>query len=62
VALVVFALFGPVVWSAVGLMGASSLIGGWTGATVVRRLDTGILRATIVVFAGAVAIALFIRG
>src|SRR5205085_8417204 len=31
VALVVFALFGPVVWSAVGMMGASSLVGGWLG-------------------------------
>ena len=50
VALVVFALFGPVVWSAVWLMGASSLAGGWIGATVVRRLDASILRATIVVF------------
>lgn len=62
VALVVFALFGPVVWSAVGMMGASSLAGGWIGATVVRRLDATILRATIVVFAAGVAVALFIRG
>ena len=62
VTLVVFGLFGPVVWSAVGIMGGSSLVGGWTGAKVVRRLDAGILRATIVVFAGAVAVALFVRG
>ncbi len=62
VTLVVFALFGPVVWSAVALMGGSSLVGGWTGATVARRLDTGLLRATIVAFAAVVAVALFVRG
>ena len=50
------------VWSAVGMMGASSLVGGWLGATVVRRLDASLLRGTIVVFAGVVAVALFVRG
>jgi uncharacterized protein len=62
VALVVFGLFGPVEWTAVGLMGGASLAGGWTGASVSRRLDAGALRTTIVVFALVVALVLLVRG
>jgi uncharacterized protein len=62
VALVVFAFFGPVEWSAVGFMAVASLAGGWTGASVARRLDSGVLRATIVAFALVVAAILFVRG
>ncbi len=62
VAVVVFAFFGPVEWTAVGIMAGSSLAGGWTGASVARRLDAGALRATIVVFALVVAAILFVRG
>jgi len=62
VGLVVFGLFGPVEWTAVGLMVGPSLVGGWFGAHLSRRLDAGALRATIVVFALVVAVILLVRG
>jgi uncharacterized membrane protein YfcA len=62
VVLVVFAFFGPVEWTAVALMSGASLAGGWTGASVARRLDARVLRTTIVVFAVVVAALLFVRG
>ncbi len=49
-----------VVWSAAGLLAVGSLAGGWTGATVGRRLPGPLLRAAIVVLAG-VAITLLVR-
>lgn len=58
VALVVFALFGPVAWSAVAVMAVASLAGGWSGASVARRLDPKVLRATVVVFAVMIAVKL----
>ncbi|MEA2825939.1 MAG: uncharacterized protein QOG43_378 [Actinomycetota bacterium] len=61
VAMVVFALFGPVAWGAVAVMSAASLLGGWTGAKVARRLDASALRAAVVVIAVAVAVVLLIR-
>ncbi len=41
-----------VVWSVAGLMAVGSLAGGWTGATVGRRLPGPLLRVAIVVLAG----------
>lgn len=58
VALVVFALFGPVVWSAVAVVAPAALVGGYLGAHVARRLPASALRAVIVVFGIAVGIAL----
>jgi uncharacterized membrane protein YfcA len=49
-----------VVWSAAGLLAVGSLAGGWTGATVGRRLPGPLLRAAIVVLAG-VAITILVR-
>jgi uncharacterized protein len=48
-----------VVWAAAGLMTAGSLAGGWTGATVGRRLPAPALRAGVVVL-GVVAIAILV--
>jgi uncharacterized membrane protein YfcA len=49
-----------VVWSVAGLMAVGSVIGGWAGATVGRRLPGPLLRTAIVVLAG-VAITLLVR-
>jgi uncharacterized membrane protein YfcA len=59
VALVAFSLFGPVDWIAVAVIAPSSLLGGYLGARVARRLDATVLRSVVVVFGVVVGIALF---
>ena len=58
VAAVSFALFGPVEWAAAGVMAAASLVGGHLGVGVARRLPERMLRAVVVAFGVAVAVAL----
>ena len=58
VALVVFAVFGPVVWSSVAVLAPATLLGGYLGAFAARRLAPQALRAVVVVFGVAVGIAL----
>lgn len=61
VAVVAFALFGPVVWSVAPVMAVASLVGGRVGGAVARSLKPQVLRTVIVVFGLAVAIRLFLR-
>lgn len=61
VALVAFALFGPVDWLAVAIVAPASLGGGYVGARMARRLSPEALRSTVVVFGVAVAVWLFVR-
>ena len=58
VALVAFAVFGPVLWSAVLVLAPAALLGGYLGAFAARRLAPKVLRAVVVVFGVAVGIAL----
>jgi len=60
VALVGFALFGPVAWSAVAVVGPASLAGGVLGSRLARRLSAAVLRRVVVVWGTAVAIRLLI--
>jgi uncharacterized membrane protein YfcA len=46
-------------WAAAGLVAAGSLLGGYTGASIGRRLPSGVLRGAIVVL-GVVAIAVLV--
>lgn len=62
VALVAFALFGPVNWASVLIMAVASLAGGIGGAHVAKRLNARVLRATVVTFGVAVAFWLLIKG
>lgn len=62
VALVVFAVFGPVHWIAVLVMSAASLAGGYLGGGIARRLPPAILRAGIVGFGVLASALLIIRG
>lgn len=57
----VFAVFGPVDWLAVAVVAPASLIGGYTGARLARRLPARVLRAVIVMFGVAVSVALLLR-
>jgi uncharacterized membrane protein YfcA len=47
VAAIVFALIGPVHWVAALALATGSLLGGWLGPAVVRRLPAGPLRVAI---------------
>lgn len=49
VALVAFAVLGPVDWSVVAVAAPTTLAGGWAGARVARRLPADALRWTVVV-------------
>ena len=58
VALVAFALLGPVDWRAVAVAAPAALVGGWLGARLARRLPATGLRWTVVVVGVAAAVAL----
>jgi uncharacterized membrane protein YfcA len=60
VSLVIFGLFGPVEWLAVAIAAPAALVGGYLGAHGARRVDDGVLRTGIVVFAVVVAIYLLV--
>jgi uncharacterized protein len=59
VALVAFALFGPVDWLLVAVCAPLCLLGGYLGARVARRMPVQALRLVIVVFGLSVGVALF---
>lgn len=61
VALIAFALFAPVDWGSVAVVAPASLLGGYLGAGVARRLGATALRWTVVTFGVIVAIWLTIR-
>lgn len=58
VSLVAFALFGPVDWVAVAVAAPASLLGGYLGARLARRLPATALRTIVVVFGVGVGVAL----
>lgn len=49
IALVAFALFGPVDWSAVPVMALASLAGGYAGSRAARRMPPALLRGLVIV-------------
>lgn len=55
-----FAAFGPVVWSAAGIMALASFVGGHTGVGIARRLPPALLRGVVVAFGVGVAIWLLV--
>ena len=61
VTVVLFGLFAPVDWFAVALLAPSTLVGGYLGILVARRMPDGVLRWSVVVLGVAVAIYLFLR-
>jgi uncharacterized protein len=50
VAVVAYALFGPVHWPAVAIMAVASLVGGFSGTRLARRLSPAVLRGVVVTF------------
>ena len=59
--LVVFGLFGPVAWGAVAVAAPATLVGGYLGARVARRVPDAVLRPAVIAFAVLVALALAVR-
>ena len=55
VSLVVFGLFGPVDWATVAVGAPLTLLGGYAGARLVRRVDERVLRVAVVGFGLVVA-------
>ena len=62
VSVIVFGLFGPVHWVYVAVAAPTTLVGGYFGASIARRLDERVLRACVVLFGLAAAIYLFVNG
>jgi uncharacterized membrane protein YfcA len=48
-------------WVAVGVLAPVTLLGGFLGARLARRLDDRVLRPAVVVFGVVVAVLLFLR-
>lgn len=59
VSLVVFGVFGPVEWGAVAVGAPMTLLGGFLGAKLVRRVDQAVVRSVVVVL-GLVAAAVLL--
>ncbi|RKN50949.1 sulfite exporter TauE/SafE family protein [Micromonospora endolithica] len=59
--LVVFALAGPVNWAAVAVVAPATLVGGYAGARLVRRLPPVILKTLIVAFGTVIGLYLLWR-
>ncbi len=62
VSAVAVAIFGPVSWLGVVLVGAGTMVGGRVGVHVARRLPDRVLRGLVIVLGVTVAIVLLIRG
>lgn len=60
IAMVVFAVAAPVVWSAALTMAAASLAGGYIGARTAARMPVPLFRAVVLVLGLAAAIGLFV--
>ncbi|GAB7047109.1 sulfite exporter TauE/SafE family protein [Catenuloplanes indicus] len=61
VTVLVYSIFGPVDWLAVAVVAPATVIGGYLGARVARRLPATVLRVVIVTFGTAVGLWLLIR-
>jgi uncharacterized membrane protein YfcA len=61
VSVTIFGLFGPVHWGYVAVAAPTTLLGGYAGAAIARRLDERVLRACVIVVGVGVSIYLFSR-
>jgi uncharacterized membrane protein YfcA len=61
VTVVIFAIFAPIHWSAALTLAPATIIGGYVGAKVARRLPARVLKITIVTFGTAIGLVLLYR-
>ncbi|MBM0238804.1 sulfite exporter TauE/SafE family protein [Micromonospora sp. ATA32] len=57
----IFSLFGPVNWAAVAVVAPATLVGGYAGARLARRLPPVVLKALIVAFGSVIGLYLLYR-
>jgi uncharacterized membrane protein YfcA len=61
VTVVIFAIFAPIHWGAALTLAPATIIGGYVGAKVARRLPARVLKTTIVTFGTAISLVLLYR-
>jgi hypothetical protein len=61
VAVVTFALFGPVEWAPAAVMAVGGIVGGYAGVGVARRLGRDALRIVVISYGMIVAAVLFVQ-
>jgi uncharacterized membrane protein YfcA len=61
VTVVIFAIFAPVHWGAALTLAPATIVGGYAGARVARRLPARVLKFTIVTFGTAIGLVLLYR-
>jgi uncharacterized membrane protein YfcA len=61
VTVVVFAIFAPIHWGAALTLAPATVVGGYAGARLARRLPARVLRAIIVTFGTAIGLVLLYR-
>ena len=59
-AAIVFIIGGQVLWSAAAVLAVSSLLGGWIGGRITRRMPASALRALIIVVGVVAAMSAFL--
>ncbi|HEX5594786.1 MAG TPA: sulfite exporter TauE/SafE family protein [Micromonosporaceae bacterium] len=60
-AVAVYATFGPVNWAGVAVLAPATIVGGYAGARLARRLPPAVLKVVIVGLGTAVSVLLFVR-
>ncbi|TCB97242.1 sulfite exporter TauE/SafE family protein [Micromonospora zingiberis] len=61
VTILIYSVFGPVNWAATAVLVPATMIGGYVGARLARRLPPRVLRTVIITFGTAVGVALLVR-
>lgn len=61
IAVVWFALFGPVEWAPAAVMAVGAILGGYLGVGVARRMGRDVLRAVVIAYGAIVAAVLFVQ-
>lgn len=60
-AVLAYSIFGPVDWAAAAVITPTTLIGGYVGARLARRLRGPVLRGIVVLIGAVVSVVLFLR-
>ena len=60
VGVVVFVIAADVAWSAAGILAATSLMGGYTGAHLAQRLPVPVFRSAVILLGVAAAVKLIV--
>ena len=61
VTLVVFAIFAPIHWGAALVLAPATIVGGYAGARLARRLPATVLKMVIVAFGAVIGLVLLYR-